>query len=69
MSATKIWHDKNHRVEYEGKHWIVDASMWRTSDSSMQLRVYRVLGDITDPDLKEALELEGEALATRLDKH
>lgn len=60
----KVKHDKKFRLEYEGKHWIVDLAEWRDKKTGKgELRAYRVDGDITDPDLQIALDLEGAARA------
>lgn len=55
----KVKHQKNFKLTHEGKVWTLDLAEWRdTKTGKGQLRVYRVDGDITNPLLREALELE-----------
>lgn len=63
----KVRHDKNLRLEHEGKFWIVDAAEWRNADDTRgELRVYRIEGDVTTPLLAQALQAEAEGRALSL---
>jgi hypothetical protein len=63
----KVRHDKNLRIDHEGKFWIVDLAEWRNAaDTRGELRVYRVEGDVTTPLLAEALEAEAQGRALSL---
>lgn len=55
---TKVRHDRDLRIEHNGNVWTVDAAEWRADDGTGELRIYEIHGSITDPALKEALELE-----------
>ena len=55
----KVRHDRDFRLEHEGKHWIVEVAEWRDHATGKgELRAYRIDGDVTTPLLREALELE-----------
>lgn len=62
MDMIKRKHDKNHRLEYEGKAWNVNiAEWWDANAQKGELRVYRIEGDVTSPLLNDALVLEAQA--------
>jgi hypothetical protein len=72
MAMIKVKHQRHFRLEWEGCHWTVNLSEWRDEKTGRgELRAYAVEGDITDPGLIEALDLEAQArgLAWRLNKH
>jgi hypothetical protein len=63
----KVRHDRNLRIDHEGKFWIVDAAEWRNAAGTRgELRVYRIEGDVTTPLLAEALQAEAEGRALGL---
>ena len=59
MTMNKVRHDKDFRLELDGTFWTIDVAEWRDpANASGELRVYRIGGDITNPKLRDALELE-----------
>lgn len=60
MAMRKVAHNRALQIEHEGQRWTVDAAEWREGDHG-ELRIYSVHGDITSPDLRDALELEAQA--------
>lgn len=59
-SWRKVRHDKELRIDYEGFSWVVDCAEWRDDQGRGQLRVYRIIGDVTTPMLREALQNEAD---------
>lgn len=56
--VTKVWHNRNKRVDHNGHVWHLDVAAWRDAAGGVGvLRVYKVHGDITSPDLSEAIGL------------
>jgi hypothetical protein len=63
----KVRHDRELRLEHEGKVWTIDAAEWRNETKTRgELRVYRIEGDVTTPLLGQALQAEAESRALGL---
>ena len=50
-----------HRLEHEGKFWIIDAKAFYKADHIV-LRVYRIHGDVGSRDIVEAIDDLGTSL-------
>jgi len=50
-----VWHDTNYTLEYEGESWNIEVKEWRDGEDA-KLYIYRINGDITSHNLKNALQ-------------